>query len=623
MKLNIGMKFTLAGGAILLASIAALGIAVSIRSERGISSLVREEISTITMSVADYAQARVEGDVRTVTGIASAPDIAEYLMAERSGAKDLQTLSTNLNRRLVALGKGDVFSSSYNGIIIINSSGIVSASSEKILGVNVGDREYFKASMSGKTFVSKIIINKTSGVPTVSISAPVISQGQIVGVCAVFMNTVNITNEMAKFKLGKSGYVWVFDSDGLLVLHPNPEYNLKKNVKELKGMEAIASAALAGKTGIERYEFEGMKKIAGYQPVPIIGWNVISTMPVSEFLETSAAIQRLVALVAFIALIISSILLRILAQSISIPVKIAGEHAMTIAKGNLALQVPDAFLKRSDEIGFLAHAITSQQDLLTDIVGKVAFSVSNITASSEEIAKGSQSMSQGATEQASSIEEISSSMEEMTSNIRQNADNALSTEKIARGSALSAEEGGKAVLRTVEAMKAIASKTGIIEEIARSTNMLALNASIEAARAGEYGKGFAVVASEVGKLAERSQKEASEISKLSAESLKIAEAAGKTITDLVPEIRHTSELVQEISSASNEQNAGAQQINQALLQLEKVVQQNASVSEEYASLSEELSSQAEELKLTMGYFKLGSANGANPDAVTNELIEEA
>ncbi len=195
-------------------------------------------------------------------------------------------------------------------------------------------------------------------------------------------------------------------------------------------------------------------------------------------------------------------------------------------------------------------------------------------------------------------------MEQMSANIKQNAENAHTTETIARNSAQSAEAGGKAVLETVGAMKQIAAKIGIIEEIARSTNMLSLNASIEAARAGEYGKGFAVVASEVGKLAERSSREAAEINALSLNSLKIAEEAGKTITEMVPEIRRTADLVQEISAASREQDAGANQINSAIMQLDTVVQQNASASEESASMSEELAGQAQSLNETMGFFKI-------------------
>jgi len=241
---------------------------------------------------------------------------------------------------------------------------------------------------------------------------------------------------------------------------------------------------------------------------------------------------------------------------------------------------------------------------LKEVVRNVIDAANQVSAGSEQLSETSQQISQGATEQAASVEEISASMEQMSANIKQNAENAQKTESIARKSAQYAEEGGKAVLQTVGAMKQIAEKITIIEEIARSTNMLALNASIEAARAGEYGKGFAVVASEVGKLAERSSLQAAEINGLSVNSVKIAENAGITIRDLVPEIRKTADLVQEISAASNEQDAGATQINAAISQLDQVVQQNASASEESASMSEELAGQADVLKETIGFFKI-------------------
>jgi methyl-accepting chemotaxis protein len=261
-----------------------------------------------------------------------------------------------------------------------------------------------------------------------------------------------------------------------------------------------------------------------------------------------------------------------------------------------------------------ANKTTGIHGALLVMVGKLKTIVTDINSASSEVASGSQQlsstaqeMSQGATEQAASVEEISSSMEQMSSNIKHNAENAQMTEKIAHKTSMSAEEGGKAVTQTVEAMKVIASKTNIIEEIARSTNMLALNASIEAARAGEYGKGFAVVASEVGKLAERSQKEAGEISKLSSESVKIAEHAGQTINAIIPDIKRTAELVQEISASSNEQDTGANQINQAILQLDQVIQQNASASEESASMAEELAGQSGQMQDIISFFRLANA----------------
>jgi methyl-accepting chemotaxis protein len=192
----------------------------------------------------------------------------------------------------------------------------------------------------------------------------------------------------------------------------------------------------------------------------------------------------------------------------------------------------------------------------------------------------------------------------MTSNIKQNAENALQTEKIAIKAAADAKEGGQAVGRTVEAMKQIAGKIGIIEEISRQTNLLALNAAIEAARAGEHGKGFAVVASEVRKLAERSQKAAGEITELSASSVEVAERAGELLAKILPDVQRTAELVQEISGSSREQDTGADQINKAVQQLDQVIQQNASASEETSSTTEELAAQAVRMQEVIAFFKL-------------------
>jgi methyl-accepting chemotaxis protein len=200
-------------------------------------------------------------------------------------------------------------------------------------------------------------------------------------------------------------------------------------------------------------------------------------------------------------------------------------------------------------------------------------------------------------------------MEQMVSNIRQNMDNAMQTMKISQKAADDATQSGIAVSEAVVAMKEIAGKISIIEEIARQTNLLALNAAIEAARAGEHGKGFAVVAAEVRKLAERSQDAAGEISQLSSSSMDVAERAGEMLGKLVPDIQKTAELIQEISASGSEQNAGAEQVNKAIQQLDMVIQQNAGASEELASTSEELASQAQQLQGTIKFFKVGD-NGS-------------
>jgi methyl-accepting chemotaxis protein len=261
-------------------------------------------------------------------------------------------------------------------------------------------------------------------------------------------------------------------------------------------------------------------------------------------------------------------------------------------------------LSEKDTLGIALEAMVER---LRGVVADAIAASQNVSSGSQELSSSSEQLSQGATEQASSAEEASASMEEMAANIKQNADNAAQTEKIARQSAKDAEVSGEAVGKAVSAMRIIAEKISIVQEIARQTDLLALNAAVEAARAGEHGKGFAVVASEVRKLAERSQAAAAEISGLSGETVKVATEAGDMLNRLVPDIRKTAELVSEISAACREQDIGASQINEAIQQLDKVTQQNAGASEEVSSTSEELAAQAEELQASIAFFRVDSA----------------
>ena len=292
-----------------------------------------------------------------------------------------------------------------------------------------------------------------------------------------------------------------------------------------------------------------------------------------------------------------------------------------ISHGNLTVTIQE----RSPQ-DKLMQALAAMVRDLTRTVSEIRNIAGEVSAASQSISTASVQISNGATTQAASAEEASSSMEEMVSNIKQNADNAQQTDKIANKSAKDAQESGRAVVEAVTAMKEIASKISIIEEIARQTNLLALNAAIEAARAGEHGKGFAVVAAEVRKLAERSQKAAGEINQLSGTTVKVSEKAGEMLEKLVPDIQKTAELVQEITAASKEQDTGAEQINKALQQLEKVIQQNASASEEMASTTEELTGQSDQLVSALGFFRTGDdapARAVRPAAKTSRAPEVA
>ncbi len=273
--------------------------------------------------------------------------------------------------------------------------------------------------------------------------------------------------------------------------------------------------------------------------------------------------------------------------------------ADTIAGGDLTVEAKP--LSDKDSLGLALARMVAK---LRSVVSDALVAADNVSAGSQELSASAEELSQGATEQASSTEEASASMEEMAANIKQTADNAGQTEKIARQSAQDAQASGEAVGRAVEAMRTIAEKITIVQEIARQTDLLALNAAVEAARAGEHGRGFAVVASEVRKLAERSQTAAAEISTLSANTVRAAQEAGDMLARLVPDIKKTAGLVEEISAACREQDIGGEQVNQAIQQLDKVTQQNASASEQMSATSEELAAQAEQLQASIAYFRI-------------------
>jgi methyl-accepting chemotaxis protein len=275
--------------------------------------------------------------------------------------------------------------------------------------------------------------------------------------------------------------------------------------------------------------------------------------------------------------------------------------AKEIASGNLMISAKT----RSDDDALMQTLEGMVKDLTTLAV-QIQTAARQVSTGSHEISTSAGTMAQSASEQSANVEQISSTMEEINSTVSQNADNAKQTAAIAKKVAADAKEGGQRVSETVRAMKSISEKIGIIEEIARQTNMLALNAAIEAARAGEHGKGFAVVAAEVRKLAERSKTAAKEIGDLSVNSVDIAEKTGRLMENMVPEIRKTAELIDEIDASSTEQANGIQQITMAIQQLESVIQQSVSMTEELASTSEELSGQSEQLNQIAALFKVDS-----------------
>ncbi|MDH5444917.1 MAG: methyl-accepting chemotaxis protein [Gammaproteobacteria bacterium] len=350
---------------------------------------------------------------------------------------------------------------------------------------------------------------------------------------------------------------------------------------------------------IEQEEEKLVKELEALE-LELVAFTAKAAMT-AEHDEKTALVQISVAsaIAVTIGLLLSLLIIRALSRPLAM--MLAAVEDLREGDGDLTYRLPD-FGK--NEVGDTALSLNGFIERIQDVIAQVSSAVDNISAASTQVSSTAQNLSQSATEQASGIEETSATIEQMSSTIAQNADNATSTEAIADKVAKQASTGGKAVTETVGAMRVIAEKIQLVEEIAYKTNLLALNAAIEAARAGEHGKGFAVVADEVRKLAERSQVSAAEISENAQSSMAVTEKAGELINEVVPGIEKTASMVQEISAASIEQRTGTEQVITAITQMETVAQTVASSSEELASTAEELNSQSADLKDLVAYFKI-------------------
>lgn len=453
------------------------------------------------------------------------------------------------------------------------------------------------------------------------------TDGQFIGIAGCDVSIKNLDIMISQVKpFNNTGFLTVFANDGTIIGGAGSQFT-GQNIKDMPGINQVALDGVFSDSDYQDTAYDDILKdeyILYGSKFNIDGTDhmvtVQANIPTSIIYKESKSITFVTMIIGLAALASIILIVVLFARQLSRQLNMGVQFARKMSEGDLSATIN---IDQDDEVGQLASALTDMAGELKRIVLDVQSAALNVRTGSRQISETSQQMSQGASEQASSTEEVSASIEQMSSNIEQNSENSMKTETIAKKSSQDATQGGEAVDQAVIAMKQIVEKIGIINEIARNTNLLALNAAIEAARAGEAGRGFAVVASEVRKLAERSQSAALEITDLSRSSMVVAENAGSLLGQIIPDIQYTAELVQGISAASAEQNSGAQQISSAILQLDKVVQLNATSSEELASMSEELSSQSEQLISIIRFFKVddSSTDMSQPVSVRDRRSE--
>jgi len=568
-KRTLEFKLVVGGILVVLIPLLVIGIFSTMKSSKALESTAMGQSEQIAKSLGNMVQLVLQEEIKMVSNVASNNTVIEAAAAVAEQGEDgAGSEIAKANGTLEAIAKKA--GKDYEFIVVTDAKGKVVADSGggKLKGLNLTERDYWKAAKSsGKCNVGEISKSKVTGKPVMPLGAPIFARsGEFLGVVGCIANIEFMTEKIGAVKIGKTGYAYLINKEGLVIAHPKAEFILEMNLAKQEGMSEFVQKMIAQQTGSAKYTFTGVKKVASYAPVELTGWSIAVGQDYNELMAPAISTRNFIIILtcAFLALVVVSIIF--FARSISRPIKSA--------------------------------------------VNQLNDSADQIASASTEVSSASQSLAEGASEQASAIEETSSSLEEMSSMTKQNADNAGQADSLMKQANQVVQQANSSMGLLTDSMRQISNASEetskiikTIDEIAFQTNLLALNAAVEAARAGEAGAGFAVVAEEVRNLAMRAADAARNTSGLIEDTVKKVKEGSDLVLKtneafllVADSTSKVGSLVSEISAASNEQAQGIGQINKAVAEMDKVTQQTAASAEESASASEEMSAQAQQMK---------------------------